>query len=317
MARVEKKKILIVGGNGFIGSWLSNLLKSSCRVISFDIQKKFSSYPEEKAARIMEFRKKLLKGVKQYKGDIRNFSLFSRILNNEKPNVIVCLSSIPIEGFPDENLQLETEVMGISNILRANKELDAKVVFMSSLFAIGHFDHAVTENSHLAPVTNYGIGKATGEHLVRTFAKKYGIIRTTSLYGLGDVINRAPQIIMERALEGGDKNLWINKAPLLDFIYVKDLVEGIKRVIFHKNNETFNISGGKALTLIDFVKTVESCTGKKIDYEVRSVNDRTRRGTLVNDKARLVLNWQPRYDLASGIKETLRLYHEHILTKKI
>src|SRR3990167_4490019 len=118
MAKIENKKILIVGGNGFVGSWLSNLLKSSCRVISFDIQKQFSSYPEEKAARIIGFRKKLLKGVKQYKGDIRNFSLFSRILNNEKPNVIVCLSSIPIEGFPDENLQLETEVMGISNILR-------------------------------------------------------------------------------------------------------------------------------------------------------------------------------------------------------
>ncbi len=316
MAKTESKKILIVGGNGFVGSWLSDLLKSSCQVISFDLQKQFSNYPNEKAAKILGFRKKLLKGVKQYKGDIRNFSLFSRILNNEKPDVIVCLSSIPIEGFKDEKLQLETEVTGISNIIHANKELDAKVVFMSSLFAIGHFDHAITENSHLAPITNYGIGKATGEHLVRSFAKKYGIIRTTSLYGLGDIINRAPQIIMEKALEGGG-NLWINKAPLLDFIYVKDLVEGVKKVIFHKKNETFNISGGKALTLIDFVKTVESCTGKKMDYEVRSVNDRTRRGTLVNDKARLVLNWRPRYDLTEGIKDTIKLYQEHILTNKI
>ena len=299
-----------------MGSWLADLLKSSCRVVSFDIQKQFSNYPAEKAAKIIKFRKKLLGGVKQYKGDIRNFYLFRQILNKEKPDAIVCLSSIPIEGFKDEKLQLETEVMGISNILHANKELDAKIVFMSSLFAIGHFDHAVTENSHLAPITNYGVGKATGEHLVRAFAKKYGIIRTTSLYGLGDIINRAPQIIIERAL-GSSGNLWINKAPLLDFIYVKDLVEGVKKVIFHKKNETFNISGGKALTLIDFVKTVESCTGKKMDYEVRSVNDRTRRGTLVNDKARLVLNWRPRYDLASGIKDTLNLYREHILTKKI
>jgi len=301
-----------------VGSWLADLLKSSCRVVSFDIQKQFSSYPAEKAAKIIKFRKKLLGGVKQYKGDIRNFSLFRQILNKEKPDAIVCLSSIPIEGFEDEKLQLETEVMGISNILRANKELDAKIVFMSSLFAIGHFDHAVTENSHLAPITNYGIGKATGEHLVKAFAKKYGIIRTTSLYGFGDIINRAPQIIIEHALELRDnRDLWINKAPLLDFIYVKDLVEGVKKVMLHEKNEVFNISGGKALTLIDFVKTVESCTGKKMDYEVRSVNDRTRRGTLVNDKARLVLNWQPRYDLTSGIKDTLKLYREHILTKKI
>lgn len=317
MAKEKNKKILIVGGNGFVGSWLSNLLKNSYQVISFDIQKQFSSYPKEKAVKILEFRKKLLRGVKQYKGDILNFSFFSQILNKEKPDTIVCLSSIPIEGFKDEKLQLETEVIGISNILRANKELNAKIVFVSSLFAIGHFDHAVTENSHLAPVTNYGIGKSTGEHLVRAFAKKYAIIRTTSLYGFGDIINRAPQIILEKALGDNTGNLWINKAPLLDFIYVKDLVEGVKRVILHKENETFNISGGKALTLIDFAKTVESCTGKKLDYEIRSVNDRSRRGTLVNDKARLVLKWQPRYDLTTGIKDTINLYREHILMKKI
>lgn len=312
----KKKKVLIVGGNGFVGSWLSDQLKKTCQVASFDIQKQFSNYPPEKAARILKFRKKLLDGVKQYKGDVRNFSLFSRILNQEKPDIIVCLSSIPIENYHDEKLQIETEVVGISNILRANQELNAKVVFMSSLFAIGHFDHATTEATHLNPVTNYGIGKATGEHLVRAFAKKYSIVRTTSLYGPGDIINRAPQIIIEKALGGGE-GLWINKAPLLDFIYVKDLVEGLERVVFHNKNETFNISGGKAQTLIDFVKTVESVTGKKLKYEIRSVNDRTRRGSLVNDKARLLLKWHPRYNLSTGIKEMVDIYKEHILTKKI
>lgn len=294
-----------------MGSWLAESLKHSNRVITYDTQNQYSNYAPTKAAKMLGFRKKLLEGVKQYKGDVRNFTQLSRLLNTIKPGVIVCLSSIPIENYRDENLQFETEVTGIYNILRASKDLKTRIVFMSSLFAIGHFDHAITENTHLAPITNYGVGKATGEHLVKAFANNYGIIRTTSVYGLGDINNRVPQIILESMFEG--KRFWINKSVLLDFIYVKDLVAGIKKVISSNKNEVFNISGGKALGLVDFVKTVESIESKKMNYEVKSINDRSRRGTLVNDKARLILKWWPEYDLNSGIKDTLSLYRQHIL----
>jgi len=264
----------------------------------------------------MSFRRKLLGGVRQHKGDVRDLKQVEQFINKEKPEIIVFLASIPFANFPDKIMQFSVEASGVANVLKANEKLKARIVFMSSLFAIGHFDYATTESTPLEPRTHYGIGKAASEHLIKSFSDNYGIIRTTSVYGAGDVNNRVPQIIIENALTNKG-NLKINQSSLLDFTYVKDLVEGIKKVMFHKKNETFNISGGKALTLIDFVKTVESCIGRKIDYEVRSVNDRTRRGTLVNDKARLVLNWQPRYNLASGIKDTLDLYCKHILTKKI
>ncbi|OGM99548.1 MAG: hypothetical protein A2817_01170 [Candidatus Yanofskybacteria bacterium RIFCSPHIGHO2_01_FULL_39_8b] len=308
----KKQKIGIFGGNGFIGSWLVNLLKKDFSISTFDIQKKFSDYNPKRAATILKFRKKLLAGAKQYKGDVQDLKQVREYLEKENPDIIVCLSSIPLENF-ERTLQLPTEIVGISNILYANEARKARVVYMSSLFAIGHFDHAVTEMTHLAPVTNYGIGKATGEHLVRAFGNNnYGIIRTTSVYGPGDINNRVPQIILEKAITNSG-NFWINKASLLDFIYVKDLIEGIKKVIFHERAETFNISGGKALTLVDFINTIESLTGKKLDYEIRHLDDRTRRGTLVNDKARLILNWQPKYNLKTGIEDTLDTYKKSIL----
>ena len=310
----KESKILIVGGNGFIGSWLADSLKRDHKVFSYDLQKQFSSYNPKKAAKIIAFRKKLLSGVKQYKEDVLNFKRLNKTINEIKPNIIVCLSSIPMESYSDEKLQFETEVVGISNILRINKNIGAKIVFMSSLFAIGHFDHAITENTHLAPITNYGIGKATGEHLVKAFAPRYGIIRTTSVYGPGDINYRVPQIIIEKALTNR-ADFWINKASLLDFIYVKDLAEGIKKVMFHNKSEVFNISGGRALTLIDFVKTVEFHTGKKLKYEVKNLNDRARRGTLVNDKARMVLKWQPKYNLDTGVKDAINTYKENKLHK--
>ncbi len=294
-----------------MGSWLVNLLKSDHDIITFDIQKKFSDYDSKRTAKMMSFRKGLLRGARQYKGDVRSLKQVQQFLDKEKPEIIVFLAGIPFVNFPDKILQFSVEPTGIFNILKANKNLNSRIVYMSSLFAIGNFDHATTETTHLEPTTNYGIGKATCEHLIRSFSNNYGIIRTTSVYGAGDFNNRVPQIVIENALTGKG-NLRVNKAALLDFTYVKDLVEGIKSVMFYDGNEVFNISGGRAMTLVDFINAVETAMGKKLKYKVHAVEDRGRRGSLVNDKARLILGWEPRFDLKAGVADTISIYKESI-----
>ncbi len=294
-----------------MGSWLVNLLKADHNVSTFDIQKKFSDYNPKRTAKMMSFRKGLLSGARQYKGDVRSLKQVQQFLDKEKPEIIVFLAGIPFANFPDKILQFSVEPTGIFNVLKANENLNSRLVYMSSLFAIGNFDHATTETTSLEPTTNYGIGKATCEHLIRSFSNNHGIIRTTSVYGAGDVNNRVPQIIIENALTDSG-NLKINRAALLDFIYVKDLTEGIKKVVFHKGNGVFNISGGRAMTLIDFVNAVEVSVGKKLKYEVLAIEDRGRRGSLVNDKARLVLGWEPKFNLLSGVKDTINIYKESI-----
>src|SRR3990167_4591355 len=305
------KKIAIFGGNGFMGSWLVNLIKADHNIVTYDIQKKFSDYDPKRTAKMMNFRKGLLDGVRQYKGDVRNLKQVERFIDKEKPEIIVFLTSIPFANFSDKILQFSVEATGMANVLKANGKLNARIVYVSSLFAIGHFDHAVTENTPLEPFNHYGIGKAACEHLIKAFSDNYGIIRTTSVYGAGDVNNRVPQVIIENALTNSG-NLKINQAALLDFTYVKDLAEGIKKVMFHNGNGVFNISGGRAMTLVDFVNAVEVSTGKKLKYETHSLADRARRGSLVNDKARLVLGWEPKFNLVDGVKDTISIYKKSI-----
>lgn len=294
-----------------MGSWLVDLLKADHDIVTYDIQKKFSDYDSKRTAKMMSFRKQLLKGARQYKGDVRNLNQVQKFVNKEKPEIIVFLASIPFANFPDKILQFSVEATGIANVLKANEKLNARIVYMSSLFAIGHFDHATTETTPLEPRTHYGIGKAACEHLIKSSSDNYGIIRTTSVYGAGDFNNRVPQIVIENALTGKG-NLRVNKAALLDFTYIKDLVDGIKTVMFHDGNGVFNISGGRAMTLLDFINAVEVSLGKKLKYEAHAVEDRGRRGSLVNDKARLVLGWEPRFNLLSGVKDTIDIYKESI-----
>lgn len=305
------KKIAIFGGNGFMGSWLVNLLKADHEIVTYDIQKKFSDYDPKRTAKVVNFRKGLLAGARQYKGDVRNLKQVEQFIDKEKPEIIVFLTSIPFANFSDKILQFSVEATGMANVLKANEKLKARIVYMSSLFAIGHFDHAVTEKTSLEPFNHYGIGKAACEHLIKSFSDNYGIIRTTSVYGAGDFNNRVPQVIIENALT--DKgNLKINKTALLDFTYIKDLVEGIKKVMFHDGNGIFNISGGRAMTLVDFVDAVETSLGKKIKHEIYAAEDRGRRGSLVNDKARLVLGWEPKFDLKAGVADTISIYKKSI-----
>ena len=307
----KEKKIAIFGGNGFIGSWLANSIKADHDIVTFDIHKKFSDYDPKRTGKTMTFRKKLLGGVRQCRGDVRNFKQVQQFINKEKPGIIVFLASIPFANFPDKIMQFSVEASGIANVLKANEKLKARIVFMSSLFAIGHFDHATTEATALEPITHYGIGKAACEHLIKAFSDNYGIIRTTSVYGAGDINNRVPQIILENALTNKG-NLKINQTALLDFTYVKDLVEGIERVMFSNHNGVFNISGGRAMTLVDFINATETALNKKLKYEVFSTVDRGRRGSLVNDKARLVLGWEPKFNLKAGVADTVSIYKESI-----
>ena len=294
-----------------MGSWLANLIKADHDIITYDIQKKFSDYDPKRTAKMMNFRKGLLDGVRQYKGDVRDLKQVERFIDKEKPEIIVFLTSIPFANFSDKILQFSVEATGMANVLKANGKLNARIVYVSSLFAIGHFDHAVTENTSLEPFNHYGIGKAACEHLIKSSSDNYGIIRTTSVYGAGDFNNRVPQIIIENMLTGKG-NLRINRAALLDFTYIKDLVEGIKSVMFYDGNGVFNISGGRAMTLVDFIDAVEASADKKIKYEVHAVEDRGRRGSLVNDKARLVLGWEPKFDLKAGVADTISIYQKNI-----
>jgi len=309
---MKDPKIVIFGGNGFISSWLVNLLKADYNnIVTFDIHKKFSDYDSKRTAKMMSFRRKLLGGVRQHKGDVRDLKQVEQFINKEKPEIIVFLASIPFANFPDKIMQFSVEASGVANVLKANEKLKARIVFMSSLFAIGHFDYATTESTPLEPRTHYGIGKAASEHLIKSFSDNYGIIRTTSVYGAGDVNNRVPQIIIENALTNSG-SLKVNQAALLDFTYVKDLAEGIKKVMFHNGNGVFNISGGRAMTLIDFISAVEASLIKKLKYEAHAVEDRGRRGSLVNDKARLVLGWEPKFNLVDGVKDTISIYKKSI-----
>ncbi|MCX6706167.1 MAG: NAD(P)-dependent oxidoreductase, partial [Candidatus Woesebacteria bacterium] len=181
-----------------------------------------------------------------------------------------------------------------------------KFVFLSSVFAYGDCDGwSTSETTVLNPKTHYGISKAVGEYIIKAYLDNWNIIRTTSVYGFGDSNLRATQIFINKALN--NDNFWVNADTLLDFIYIKDLVGGIADVALSGfKKENFHITGGKALRLVDYVNEIKKYF-PKIRYKVKiGLNDRPKRATMDNTKARILLGWEPKYSLAEGVRDYIK-----------
>lgn len=306
-------KCLIIGGGGFVGSWLcKEMTDRGHDVVVIDPFVYYSNWTEKKKKIIREFKKKnLLYKSKVYDDKFENIG--KKIMVKEKPDTVVHLAGAPLEKADDDEFslrQLKDDVGLTFEVIRAVKDSPCvkKFVFMSSIAAYGDCNDTIKETATLLPRTPYGITKASGEFLVQSDLTNWNIVRTTNVYGFGDMNGRASNIITNRILEG--KEVWVNSNIIMDFTYVKDLANGIATIVEKaEDEEIFHISGGKARKLTDLVKILK----KKYDfeYEVKSIADRPKRGTMDNSKANEKLGWIPSYSLEKGVEDYLTLVEKY------
>lgn len=299
-------KVALFGGGGFIGSYLAGEFEARGHQVKiYDPMLCFSDCPEDIQQKAVAYRSTLHQtGVipKQLEElSIRDFDI-------DRPDIIVMLAATPIDKPDNETIskrQIETDIALTYHAVKIAKQLpEARFVFMSSVFAYGDFDWGTTEDRLLNPKTPYGVAKAVGEYMTRLYLKNWNIIRTTSVYGMGDWNWRGTQIFLNRLMLG--EEIWVNDT-WLDFIYVRDLVRGIADVALSEyRNEVFHISGSKALSLLTFVEQLKKYF-PDMKYDKMAIQDRPKRGTMDNTKARMLLHWEPLYTLETGIQEYVEL----------
>ena len=112
-----------------------------------------------------------------------------------------------------------------------------------------------------------------------------------------DVYSFRPAMLNEKITVHGKKEA-------LDFTFIDDLVDGCWLAAKSKKgiNETFNITFGKARTLVDYVKILKKYF-KNLKFEVIKRDEkRPKRGTLKIDKAKKILGFKPKINLEKGIE---------------
>jgi dTDP-glucose 4,6-dehydratase len=143
------------------------------------------------------------------------------------------------------------------------------------------------------------------------------IVRIYNTYGPRMRLNdgRALPAFMSQGLRGEDVTVFGDGSQTRSFCYVDDLVEGIMRLLWSDENLPVNIGNPTEISIKEFAERVIELTGSKskVVYRDLPVDDPKVRQPDIT-KARKLLGWEPKVDLASGLKRTLTSFQERVGT---
>jgi nucleoside-diphosphate-sugar epimerase len=330
--KIAGRKIMLIGGAGFIGHNLALHLHSLGADVSIidSLQVNnlayFSSASEEIVNRplylnILYERQRLLKDsrIPTYIQDARDYQALSRLINQIKPQVVIQLAAVSHanKSNKDPYSTFDHSFRTLENALDASRDRVEHFIYFSSSMVYGHFtETTVTEESNCNPIGIYGALKYGGEKLViaynQVFDLPYTIVRPSALYGERCVSRRVGQIFIENALTGKDINIAGDGSDRLDFTYVKDLVKGIELVIsnYKSLNQTFNLTYGDSRSLGDMAEIMKAnFKNLEVNYTPKD-NLTPDRGTLSIEKARSLLGFSPEFPLEKGYLDYINWYKD-------
>lgn len=326
-AEIRNKTILITGGAGFIGASLAERLIADNEIILFD--RLFHNQPVTFTSLYRDPR------VRKIEGDILDEKALGDLAL--EANIVVHAAAIVGVGrvcnYPRETL--ETNFVGALQVLKAlekNSRLERFVYFSTSeVFGVNSFraheDTPIAIGPSAEARWSYAISKLAGEHLVKAYYRQAGMpvvtVRPFNVFGprrlgshavLGFVLNSLRGIPLEVHGDGSQIRSWC---------YIDDFCDSLIEMIVRPEaiGEDFNIGNPRnTATIFELARLVLELTGQDVPIKFieSPCSDIEIRVPSLN-KARQLLEFQPKYDLRRGMQITVDWYREnlHFFEKKL
>ncbi len=322
MISLKNKRIVLIGGAGFIGHNLALALKKKGAIIevidSLHVNNLLSFTSSQNKVknrdlywRILNDRIELMHeaGIEVNIQDARDYHALSHLLQAIKPQVIIHLAAVAHAGKSnkDPHSTFDHSLRTLENALDWARDGIEQLIYFSSSMVYGNFSSGfVTEETQCEPLGIYGALKYSGEKLViaynQVFDLPYTIIRPSALYGERCVSRRVGQIFIENALDELDIKIQGDGSDRLDFTYINDLVNGIIKVIENEKakNQIFNLTYGESRSISEMANILrEHFPDINIHYLPKD-NLMPDRGTLSVEKAKKLIGYDPQYPLEKG-----------------
>jgi nucleoside-diphosphate-sugar epimerase len=289
------KKILVVGGAGYVGGVVVDLLLKSK---NYEITVYDNLLYEE------SFRK----NCKFIYGDVRDKIFFKKNCNNY--NYIIWLAALVGDGACNINPKVTNDINYKSLIVIKNL-FKGKLIFFSTCSVYGCQNTLLDEESKTDPLSIYASSKLLVEKL---FVNKNVIIfRLGTLFGLSDLFSRIRMDLVVNTLcakaffekkitvFGGDQF-----RPLL---HVKDVARATSLALKSKKKGIYNLAY-KNMRIIDIAKLIKKTFRKTKIISTNIKFQDARNYRVLTSKAEKELGFKPVYDVSYGIKELKSLLQE-------
>lgn len=312
---MSKKRILITGAAGFLGSHLCDrFLNEGYEVVGMDNLLTGNIKNIEHLFPLKEFQ--------FYHHDVSKFvhvpGHIDYILHFASPASPIDYLKMPIQT-------LKVSSLGTHNLLGLAKSKGARILVASTSEVYGDpLVHPQQEEywgnvNPIGPRGVYDEAKRFMESITMAYHTYHKletrIIRIFNTYGprmrLDD--GRALPTFMSQALRGEDVTVYGDGSQTRSFCYVSDLVDGIYRLLLSDYSYPVNIGNPSEITLLQFAEEVIKLTGSKskIIYEPLPQDDPKQRQPDIT-KAKEILGWTPKVDRHEGLKLTLEYFKQHI-----
>lgn len=296
-------KVLVLGGNGFIGSHLvDKLLSEGHNVSVFDIKD--------------EYFRKPLSGVDYHLGEFGNRGLLSEVLDGIDIVIHLISTTLPKTSNDDPVFDVQSNVVESLFLLEKCVEHKVKkVIFVSSGGTVYGIPYSVPvpEEAPTHPICSYGIGKLTVEKYLELYKRLHNldfvILRPSNAYGSRQNPNGIQGVIsvfLGKVARNETIQIWGDGEIIRDFIYVSDLVNAIYRsMISDQNSTVFNIGSGEGHSINQLLSLIKNVTEReiKVTYSASRTYDVPMIYLDISRAAR-ELGWQPLTSIEKGIEQT-------------
>lgn len=294
-------QVLILGGNGFIGSHLVRaLVGAGARVRVLDRGRNLLCEP--------------LAGVDYRYADFDDIASLAEALADVDLVVHLISTTVPGTGNLDPVADIEGNLVGTVRLLQQMRELGVpRLLFLSSGGTVyGNTETVPIPEEHaLCPRSSYGIVKVAIEHYIAMFASLSGlralVLRVSNPYGpeQGHVgVQGVIATFFKRTLDGDPIKIWGDGSAVRDYIYIDDLVAFIVDAVRMEIDGVFNVGSGQGTSICELLSIIAKVSGR--DAEVAFLPARgfdVRTVVLDTAKARHATGWSPKVSLLDGCEQ--------------
>ncbi|WP_257453421.1 UDP-glucuronic acid decarboxylase family protein [Archangium lipolyticum] len=312
MNPISGKRIIVLGGAGFLGSHLCErlLTEGASEVVSID------NFITGDARNHAELRKSP-RFVSLHHDITEPFSFdgpVDFVFNMASPASPIDYAQLPIET-------LRVGSLGTENGLRLAQAKGAVFLQASTSEIYGDpLVHPQREEywgnvNPIGPRSCYDEAKRYGEAIVAAYRRAHKVrtrvVRIFNTYGPRMRLNdgRVVPAFVGQALRGEDFTVFGDGSQTRSFCYVSDLIDGIVRLAVSDVEEPVNIGNPREMTILQFAEAVRAAMGggSRITFQPLPKDDPKQRQPDIT-RARQLLGWEPRVSLEDGLRETIAYF---------
>jgi UDP-glucuronate decarboxylase len=308
------KNVLVTGGAGFIGSWLSDVL--------IDLGAKVTVVDNLSTGRVKNIEH--LTSNKRFQLIENDVCLFE---SSEKFDVIFHMAA---HASPDEYMlhpieTLQTSASGTYLVAELARKNDATLLFASTSEVYGDAEIVPTPESYwgkvnpIGPRSCYDEGKRFAEALLMAYFKQYGLevrvprifnsygprLREDGFYG------RAMSRFIMQALTGKPITVYGDGKQTRSFCYISDTVTGLMLLASNckAKGEVVNVGNTQEVTILELAEKIKEATGCKSQIEFYPLpKDDPKRRCPNLSKLQELTGWKPNVRFEDGLKKTVNWF---------